>query len=513
LHWAVRKTIDLLFKMIHRNLASNTIINLSGQIIPLLVAIVAIPRIVSRLGTDRFGVLSLAWMVIGYFSLFDLGFGRALTQIVSEALAKKSEDELPGLVWTALIAMFVMGIIGAISAFILAPQLIDNILKIPYQLKHETLYVFYLLACSMPVVILSSGLVGILAAYQRFDLINAIKIPLLLANFIMPVLVIPFTNNLIPMTLLLVIARLLLTLMQLHLCLRIIPVMRCKITFLADKIKPLFEFGGWMTITNIVGPLMTYFDRFIIGAVVSITAVAYYATPYEMISKLSIIPGALVMTLYPIFASVYSKDANRAMRLLFRGMQYSFMALFFIVFFAVCFSKEILSIWLGTEFADRSSVVLQWLAAGVFINGIAQLPYALLQGAGRPDITAKIHFCELILYLPFLWWMLSHYGIVGASVAWTMRVFIDCALLIFMVGKIFPGYNALLLKYLSVTAISCIAFLIFAQFQSPIIRLLIFFAALLFSLSIVYYIFRNRLMKQDGFKGIFQKIRIFLTQT
>ena len=32
---------------------------------------VAIPRLIEALGTARFGLLTLAWVVIGYFSLFD----------------------------------------------------------------------------------------------------------------------------------------------------------------------------------------------------------------------------------------------------------------------------------------------------------------------------------------------------------------------------------------------------------------------------------------------------------
>jgi O-antigen/teichoic acid export membrane protein len=60
-----------------RLLARNTIWNLIGQLVPLLVGMVAIPPLVRGLGIDRFGLLSLVWVIIGYFSFFDLGLGRA----------------------------------------------------------------------------------------------------------------------------------------------------------------------------------------------------------------------------------------------------------------------------------------------------------------------------------------------------------------------------------------------------------------------------------------------------
>src|SRR5690348_387114 len=68
-------------------LARNTGWNLFGQFAPMVVAVFVIPRIIRALGTDRFGALSIAWMVVGYFSLFDLGLGRALTNLVAQKLA------------------------------------------------------------------------------------------------------------------------------------------------------------------------------------------------------------------------------------------------------------------------------------------------------------------------------------------------------------------------------------------------------------------------------------------
>jgi O-antigen/teichoic acid export membrane protein len=400
--------------------------------------------------------------------------------------------------------MLAMGVIGAIVGIILSPIIVVNF-KIPSYLRHESLYVFYILSISMPVVVVSSGLVGVLTAYQRFDLINAIKIPLLIANFVMPVMVLPFSSNLIPMTLLLVIVRLILAIIQLKICYRIIPVMRTRIAFLVDKVKPLGKFGGWMTVSNIISPLMSYLDRFFIGAAISIAAVTYYATPYEMITKLSIIPGALVITLYPTFASIHLEDCNRAMRLLFTGMKYSFIALIIIICFAVCFSKEILSIWLGKEFSDRSSSVLQWLAIGVLVNGIAQLPYVLLQGVGRPDITAIIHLCELIIYLPVLWWMLSLHGIVGAAIAWTLRVFIDLMLLLLMVGKIIRGYNKNIIQYFIITVLSCIAIMVFGQFRPLSVRIGFFLTCCLVCTPIIYHNVKYQLLPRANFREIIRR--------
>jgi len=79
-----------------QTLARNTLINFIGQVLPLLAGLVALPLIIHGLGTDRFGILSLAWVILGYFSVFDLGLGRATTKYVAEALGIGNEDQCTG---------------------------------------------------------------------------------------------------------------------------------------------------------------------------------------------------------------------------------------------------------------------------------------------------------------------------------------------------------------------------------------------------------------------------------
>ena len=145
-----------------RRLVRNVLWNLLGTGAPLFVAIVAIPMLIEGLGTARFGVLTLAWMVVGYFSLFDLGLGRAITKLVAERLGAGKDKEIPGIVWTAMSLMGALGILGAIVITCLSPWLVGGVLEIPEELQSETLTAFYLLAVSIPIVVSATGLRGIL---------------------------------------------------------------------------------------------------------------------------------------------------------------------------------------------------------------------------------------------------------------------------------------------------------------------------------------------------------------
>jgi O-antigen/teichoic acid export membrane protein len=412
-----------------RLLVRNVLWNLAGQGAPLVVAIVAIPILVHALGTDRFGVLALAWVVVGYFSLFDFGLGRALTQLLARRLGAVDPAESLSLASTALGLMFALGIAGAIITAAISPWLVHHLLKIPVWLQSESLQGFLLLAASVPFVITSAGLRGILEANGRFAMSNAVRLPLGLFMFIGPLAVILFTRNLAVVILALVLGRVLAWLAYLLLSLRVMPALSHGLAFDRAGIGHLLRFGGWMTVTNLIAPVMLYLDRFLIGALISVASVAYYAVPYEAITKLWVVAGALTGVLFPAFAYSITRDNPRTNRMF--GMAVKFLIVFFIpvTLAVVVLAPQGLSLWLGPSFGAQSTWVLRWLAIGVFANSVAQVPFALIQAAGRPDLTAKLHMVELVLYVAALLWFLSLFGISGAAFIWMVRAILDTAVL------------------------------------------------------------------------------------
>jgi O-antigen/teichoic acid export membrane protein len=127
-----------------RLLARNTIWNLVGQTAPLLVAFITIPILIKQIGVDRFGVLSVAWMLIGYFSLFDFGIDQGLTKIVADRLGSGEHNEIPTLVWTSLAILLALGLLSGAALAALSPWIVERILKIPLDLQRESVYAFYL---------------------------------------------------------------------------------------------------------------------------------------------------------------------------------------------------------------------------------------------------------------------------------------------------------------------------------------------------------------------------------
>lgn len=422
-----------------RLLARNTLLNLVGQAAPLVVAVVAIPLLVSGIGADRFGLLVIAWAVLGYFSLFDVGLGRSLTQLVAERLGEDRQEEIPALARTGLLIMAGVGLLGAAVLYVLASVLTFHVLNIPPELETETLAGLRLLAVAVPFVVVTTGLRGILEAIQWFGWVNAIRIPQGVLTYLGPLLVLPFSRNLAAMVGALVCVRLAVWLAYGLVCLRAYPRLATRMELRRGEVRALFRLGGWITVSNVLGPLMVYLDRVLIGAVLTAAAVAYYATPFEVVSRLWIVPGAIVGVFFPAFATSFRADPDRAARLFRESSRVVLLGVFPPAFILMALAPEALAAWVGAEFAVPGTPVARWLLVGVLVNAVAHIPFGFIQGVGRPDITAKLHLLEAPLYFALLWGLLRDYGITGAAVAWTLRAAVDAILLFWLSARLHRG--------------------------------------------------------------------------
>jgi O-antigen/teichoic acid export membrane protein len=216
------------------------------------------------------------------------------------------------------------------------------------------------------------------------------------------------------------------------LCYRYVPLTwKPKIT--TAEIKPLLRYGGWITLTGVVGPLLTVFDRFLIGAKIGMIAVTAYTVPYNLVMYFSVIPGSMSTALFPRFAMM---DAQQAQLLLSRSVKIITALISPIVVIGLLLIKPFLFFWINNSLAKEAAPIGQVLLLGIWINALALIPYTYLQGRGRPDIPAKFHALELVPFVAVLWLLIDYFGLEGAAWAWDIRVIADTILLFWAAGGI-----------------------------------------------------------------------------
>jgi O-antigen/teichoic acid export membrane protein len=431
-------------------LARNTLLNIAGQLVPIAVAILALPFVVAGLGENRLGVLALAWAALGYFGVLDLGLGRAATKYIAEALGRGEPHHVPRLLGSALAVQAGFGLAGALLLAGAAPWLAGRALNVPPELVEETLGALYMVALTLPVVVVTGSVRGALEAAQRFDLINAVTVPASSATFLLPVLGVALGWGLPGIVALLFAGRAVTLVALTLLALPAVPGLqrstaasgrgrsRVGVRLRVDRgsLRRMLGFGGWVMVSNLTVPLLSHLERFLIPALLAVGALTYYAIPYEVLARVAIVPAAMALTLFPAFSFMERHDPAAVDELLARPLKYLLLVMTPALAFIGVFAEPLLSAWLGAEFAARAALPLRILVLAFYLNAFGQIALAALHGLGRPDLKARLDLLQVPLFALLLVLLIPRWGIAGAAAAKLVVTVLDVTALFVFVGLV-----------------------------------------------------------------------------
>ncbi|TBR76527.1 MAG: flippase [Burkholderiaceae bacterium] len=402
--------------------------NLAGLSLPLLVAVVTVPHLIAVLGNERFGLLALAWGLIGYAGALDLGVGRALTQMVARLRGDGHVATIPDALATAGRITLIAGLVGGVVIAVIALSGGGAWVNAKDVSASELENAILLLAIALPAQSMSATYRGLNEAYLNFKGISLVRASLGIVNFGGPYLVAHYTTQLPWLVSTLVISRLLALLAYRTIaseCLAHHAGTQNGGKYSSSIAKSLFSFGGWITVSSVVSPILLQADRFMIASILSAAAVTVYVLPYEVVIQSLILVGAISTVIFPTLSRLVHAKPDQ-WQAYFRRWLSIVVATMLAVCLALAFLIPVLlPLWVRTNLKPESIVVGQILCLGVFANSIGTMFYALLQARGWPNITAKMHLVELPLYVLTLTVMLNHYGIQGAAWAWVARMVFD----------------------------------------------------------------------------------------
>jgi O-antigen/teichoic acid export membrane protein len=196
--------------------------------------------------------------------------------------------------------------------------------------------------------------------------------------------------------------------------------------FDATRLRSLLRDGGWITVSNLVSPLMNTLDRYILGFARQAAVVAFYAAPSDAANKLLVVPVAITRGLFPAL----SREASAASRQALVRQAHRLVALYCVplAVAGAWLSPLVLDLWLGPAFVAPSTPVLRILMVGFLLGAFAQVPFTEVQARGRADVSARLHLLELGPFLVGAWWLSREHGAIGAALAWTLRYAVDLVL-------------------------------------------------------------------------------------
>lgn len=411
---------------------SNVAWNVGGLLVPLGVAALVVPQLIQRLGQERFGLLALAWGLIGYAGSMDLGIGRALTQRVAGLRGEGALRGIPDVLATAgritLLAGLAGGIVIALAASLGAGAWVRTDSTPSDEIRNAML----LLAVALPAQAMTATYRGMNEAFMNFREISLLRAGLGVVNFGGPYLVSLSTTQLPWLVSTLVVSRWLALFVFRRLaigCLKSADGQGRPGVYSPRVAASLLSFGAWVTLSGIVSPILVQADRFLIASAISAAAVSVYVLPYEVVVQSLVLAGAVSSVMFPGLSQLIREKPGqwqpyfkKWLGRISGSMAIACTALLFVL-------PTLLPLWIKENLNPESVVIGQVLCFGVFANAIGSMYYALLHAKGRADITAKLHVVELPIFIVALIFLIAAHGVVGAAWAWVGRMTLDAVLL------------------------------------------------------------------------------------
>lgn len=405
---------------------SNVAWNVAGLAIPLLMALAAIPLLLSRLGAERFGLLSIVWTLTAMSGMLDLGIGRATTRRLSETLSTGHRARASGACATAERISLVAGLLGGAMLLVAVALGAVQHLRFDASLASEATLAGAALAAIVPLQALIATYRGMAEGVQSFRRLNVLRIVLGVANFGAPVIVAHFTVGLHWLVLALFAIRLaaLVGFRQLartRLADHGVPPGRWS----GDEARALLRAGGWLSLSACASPLLATVDRFFLGSIVSAAAIAAYVVPYELVMQPLVLASAMATVAFPTLVRSLVSDPVAARRSERQWLLFAAAALGAIALLLAAVLEPLLALWLRRPAEPASVSAGHWLCVGMWLNGIGQMFMASIHARGNFRDTALLHVIELLLYLAALWVIIPAHGILGAAVLWSTRALFD----------------------------------------------------------------------------------------
>lgn len=416
---------------VDRRLIVNFLYSFIGAIVPAVLLIVTVPLYLKLVGEGRYGVLSLIWLLFGYLGLFDFGLSRATAQRLA-SLRLASFEKRNSVFVSALMLNFMLGAAIGLIFFVFAGPMASLLTSKNGAFARELADALPYVALLFPFALVSNVFVGRLEAEERFGGLNNVQILGNIAIQTFPLLFVHLWGVNIKVAVLGVIAARALTIL---LTMMMVGSVQFRPgSFDRDEARHLLSFGVWVSISNVVSPILVSIDQFLIGYLLGNRAVAHYAVPFNVVMRLLIAPTALIRVMFPRMSALSWQEAN--------GLAGKVLPVVSLVMACLCtvtmlFSDIGLRLWVGRDFATEASGVADILLFGVWANGIAFIPYGLLHAQAKARVVAIIHVAEILPFLFILYASVIVFGLKGAAAAWSVRVFVD-AVLLFVASGLSP---------------------------------------------------------------------------
>ena len=469
---------------IKQKFAQSVVANNLGEAISFFLGLLTLPIILGYLGVSQYGILILLTALVGWLSLVDFGTGAAVVKFIAQYQAENDVKKVKQAIsstWTFFLGTSLM---AALIVYFSSGFLVGSVFKIATQLSETALAVFQLGALLVFFRFIANFFNILAHGYQRFDLFNAGKVVGLVGNSLGVVIGLMINNSIIVVVWIYIVSALTEGLTTYGLLWRAEGRIPLGLKFSLKTFKPIISFGGWKLIMALASQTTNQLDKLIISFYLPTQYVTYYSVPQSLSRRLSSTLSVVSEPLFPFASFINSSQPLKVLQKLYqKTIRSANLVMIPVALFIAVFAKEILTIWLGQEFAQNAHLVLTILSLGYMIIGLTTIPVKVTEAKGRPEITALFSLFSGIIRVGLAVFLTARFALLGLAGSLLLYAIPVVALFLWYINRFvirlsskdFLGH--LFVSYFKPTLVSLLILIPFSFFMpTSLISLILVFA-------------------------------------
>ena len=395
----------------------NVLWNWLGVITNLAVGILLSRYIIQKLGAERYGIWVLIFSILDYFWFFDLGLNTAVTNFCARYLARDEPEKINEVINTALFYFSI------ISLLIMAVTLglswrVDSFFEVAPAHRKEFATLVTMTGMSWALCVVLQMFVSALDGFQRFDMTSRVWVATLIVRSSCYALLLKFGFGLVEMGAVFVVCQVLGYIVNFQNFAKAFPELRFARRFVSFPVfKEIVKYGLHSFLANSSGLLLNQSGPVLIGHFLPSSFVGFYGLPARLLQYAVDAVSRIGIVTRSSAADLRARGRHEdVLQLGIYANRYSFTLFMPMALALVVYGREIIRLWVGSEFATHSAPLIPiFLIANGFVLAGQYNSSAILFGISKHGGYARGLLVEGILNVIGLWIFIPRYGILGAA--------------------------------------------------------------------------------------------------
>ncbi len=418
-------------------LLRNALYSSGSWIVNVAVVMLATPFILMKLTREGYGIYALLTGLVGYYGLLDFGLGQGVTKFVAQFKATEDTDGINRSINAALWVQAIAGLTGSIAVAIFADPIL-HLFDIPLALVESSKIALYITACGFFFTMLSGTYSSALMGLQMYALIGKTNLIINVGLTCLIISALWLGGGLIATVILTSISALVMFLVYFFLLRFHLPGYSVIGRFSRTNLRTLASYSGYLFLSKISSAFGLYVVRFIVGYYLGPVGVTYFVIPSKLTSAAGGLLSSATSVLFPFSSSLSVSNDSRSIQRAVLETSKHLAAISVPVFLLVALvSRYVLSIWMGSGFADHTWGILTLLAFGSLLGSFTAVPNLVAMGLGHSRIVGLFSAGSLGFYLVLLPLLTAKFGLVGTGWAITISTIPGLLLVCYELRKIF----------------------------------------------------------------------------